>query len=476
MNLYPVPDDLRQLIPSVTQLLARADVRLLFERHGTVIARPALETAIEQTRSMLLVGGSIQSKGDTETQIAALLAVSLDAEQWNAPRRVINATGVLLHTGLGRAPLAEAARNSVLDASGACQLEVDPVSGDRSYRGFQVASLLRALTGAEDSLIVNNNAGATLLVLQALCRGREVIISRGQLVEIGGSFRLPEIFAAAGVTLKEVGTTNRTHLSDYESAISDRTIAILKVHTSNYRIIGFTSEPTTAQLASVTRQHGLLLFDDIGSGQLFPHELLQSFEEPDFRGSLAAKADVALGSGDKLLGGPQAGIILGRSTLIDTLRRHPLARCLRIDKLNLAALHATLLIHAGRAASGELPLFRMLSVSVDELRLRASAMASRLDGLTGLTVDIVDSNAEIGGGTCAGRPVPSVALKLRCTKWSAEETARQLRCGTPAVWGRTSDNSVLLDLRAISPTDDADLTKAILRLKSADSVSGGPEI
>ena len=424
----------------------------------------ALETSIEQTRSMLLAGGGVQSKRDAESQIALLLTAALNAEQCKAPRRVINATGVLLHTGLGRAPLAEAARNSVLDAAGACQLEVDPVSGDRSYRGFQVASLLRALTGAEDSLIVNNNAGATLLVLQALCRGREVIISRGQLVEIGGSFRLPEIFAAAGVTLKEVGTTNRTHLQDYENAITDRTVAILKVHASNYRIVGFTSEPATEQLASVTSQHGLLLFDDIGSGQLFPHELLRSFGEPDFRSSLAATADLALGSGDKLLGGPQAGIILGRSTLIDTLRRHPLARCLRIDKLNLAALHATLHIHAGRAAATELPLFRMLSVSVDELRSRALAIASRLDGLTGLTIEIVDSTAEIGGGSCAGHPVPSVALKMRYTKSSAEETSRQLRCGTPAVWGRTSDNSVLLDLRSVTPSDDAELTQAIRSL------------
>ncbi len=450
-------------------------MRSLFEIHGVLVARLALDAAIEQTRSMLLADCGLQSKSDAETQIAALLAATLDADQWNAPRRVINATGVLLHTGLGRAPLAEAARNSVLDAAGACQLEVDPVSGDRSYRGFQVASLLRALTGAEDSLIVNNNAGATLLVLQALCRGREVIISRGQLVEIGGTFRLPEIFAAAGVTLKEVGTTNRTHLVDYENAINDRTIAILKVHASNYRIIGFTSEPTTEQLASVTDQHGLLLFDDIGSGQLFPHELLQSFGEPDFRNSLAVKADLALGSGDKLLGGPQAGIILGRSTLIETLRRHPLARCLRIDKLNLAALHATLLIHASRAASGELPLFRMLSVSVDELRLRASAIASRLECLKRLTADIVDSAAEIGGGSCAGQPVPSVALKLRCPNSSAEETARQLRCGTPAVWGRTSDHSVLLDLRSVQPSDDSELSQAILKLESADRASCGPQ-
>ena len=456
-----MPDDLRELMPSVTQLLARADVRSLFNMHGAVIARSDLETAIEQTRSLLKAGGHMQSKSDAETQIVMQLSASLDAQRRNAPRRVINATGVLLHTGLGRAPLAQSARDAVADAAGACQLEVDPVSGDRSHRGFQVAALLKTLTGAEDSLIVNNNAGATLLMLQALCRGREVIISRGQLVEIGGSFRLPEIFAAAGVTLKEVGTTNRTHAGDYADAICESTEAILRVHASNYRILGFSSEPSTKELATVAARHSLLLFDDIGSGQLFPTELLRSFGEPDFRSSLAFGAHLVLGSADKLLGGPQAGIILGRSDLIAILRSHPLARCLRIDKLNLAALHATLLIHAGGAAADELPLFRMLSVSIDELRLRATVIASRLAGLADLTIEIVDSAAEIGGGSCAGQALLSVALKLKCVKFSADQTARQLRCGTPAVWGRTSDDSTLLDLRTVSAADDADLVKAI---------------
>ncbi len=432
------------------------------EAHGAMLARSALDAAIAQTRS-LLTTGCIQSKSDAESQIAVLFAASLDAEQRMSPRRVINATGVLLHTGLGRAPLAEAARRAVADAAGACQLEADPVSGDRSHRGFQVAGLLRALTGADDSLVVSNNAGATLLVLQALCRGREVIISRGQLVEIGGSFRLPEIFAAAGVTLKEVGTTNRTYLSDYEHAIGDGTVAILRVHASNYRIVGFTSEPSTDQLAVLAHDRGLLLFDDIGSGQLFPHQLLQPFGEPDFRSSLSSGADLVLGSGDKLLGGPQAGIILGRIPLIETLRRHPLARCLRIDKLSLAALHATLRIHSKSDVADALPLFRMISATLDELRSRAAAIATALGGLTNLTVDIVESAAEVGGGSCAGQPIPSVALKLQFRDSNAEQSARQLRCGTLAVWGRTSENCVLLDLRSVQPSDDSELSLAIRR-------------
>lgn len=431
------------------------------EIHGAAIARWALDTVIEQTRASALTDGCIHSRSDAESHIAVQLGVLLDAVQRHAPRRVINATGVLIHTGLGRAPLAEAARTAVLEATGACQLEVEPETGERRYRGYQVVELLRALTGAEDSLIVNNNSGATLLVLQALCQRREVLISRGQLVEIGGSFRLPEIFSTAGVTLREVGTTNRTHPEDYARAVSDSTAAILRVHASNYRMVGFVSEPSTSELVKLAERHSLLMIDDIGSGQLFPTPQLKPFGEPDFRSSLASGAHLVLGSADKLLGGPQAGVILGRSDLIAVLKAHPLARCLRIDKLTLAALHATLLIHANPNAPDKLPLFGMLSASVDELHQRAASIAAQLGGLTGFTAEIVDSTAEVGGGSCAGHSIPSKAIRLNCPSLSAEQIGRQLRCGAPAVWGRLSGDCVLLDMRSVQPADDLDLARAI---------------
>ncbi|MBC7964451.1 MAG: L-seryl-tRNA(Sec) selenium transferase, partial [Fuerstia sp.] len=368
---FPMSDDVRKLIPSMTVLLARPEVASLIEWFGPDIVRMKLLHAIERLRQHLAKGVVIASRSDCEKLVIGWLVSDMDRCLLHAPRKVINATGVLLHTGLGRAPLADAARKAIIDAAGACLLEVNPESGERSYRGFQVEELLTALTGCEDSLIVNNNAGATVLLLQALCQGREVLISRSQLVEIGGSFRLPEIFQTAGVVLREVGTTNRTHLRDYAAAITERTAAILRVHASNFRIVGFTAEPSSLELARLARARGLMMFDDIGSGQLFQNPVLATFGEPDFRTSIEDGADLVLGSGDKLLGGPQAGIILGRAPFIQSLRHHPLARCLRIDKISLAALHATLLIHARGTTTDELPLYQMLHADTSALNQRA---------------------------------------------------------------------------------------------------------
>jgi len=472
-------DDVRKLIPSMTVLLARPEVTSLIEWFGPDIVRMKLLHAIERLRSSLSkevssdsettkessgAGGltpnrspnnSPATKQDAEKQVIEWLVNDMDRTLLDAPRKVINATGVLLHTGLGRAPLAESARNAIMDAAGACLLEIDPESGERSYRGFQVDELLKALTGCQDSLIVNNNAGATLLLLQALCQGREVLISRSQLVEIGGSFRLPEIFKTAGVELREVGTTNRTHLRDYATAITDRTAAILRVHASNFRIIGFTAEPSSYELAQLARARGLWMFDDIGSGQLFPNPLLKSFEEPDFRASINDGADLVLGSGDKLLGGPQAGIIIGRASLMEVLRQHPLARCLRIDKLSLAALHATLLIHARGTTANELPLYQMLHSDTAILNQRAESIVAQLGLLTDFTAHVVQSIAEVGGGSCAGNAIPSVAIALRSGTMSTQVLTRKLRMNVPAIWGRIEADAVLLDLRSVLPHDDS---------------------
>jgi len=474
-----MPDDVRKLIPSMTVLLARPEVTSLIEWFGPDIVRMKLLHAIERLRSNLsrevsseseaiqespCTGGltpnrspnnSPATKQDAEKLVTEWLVNDMDRTLLDAPRKVINATGVLLHTGLGRAPLAEAAQNAIMDAAGACLLEIDPESGERSYRGFQVDELLKALTGCQDSLIVNNNAGATLLLLQALCQGREVLISRSQLVEIGGSFRLPEIFKTAGVELREVGTTNRTHLRDYATAINERTAAILRVHASNFRIIGFTAEPSSYELAQLARARGLWMFDDIGSGQLLPNPLLKSFEEPDFRASIDDGADLVLGSGDKLLGGPQAGIIIGRASLMEVLRQHPLARCLRIDKLSLAALHATLLIHARGTVADELPLYQMLHTDVTTLNQRAESIIDGLGTLRNVRLQIVPSIAEVGGGSCAARQIPSVAISLHSTEITATALARKLRMSVPAIWGRIEADAVLLDLRSVLPQNDS---------------------
>jgi len=490
---FSMSDDVRQLVPSMTRLLASAEVALLIEKFGPDIVRMKLQRAIERLRFYLdekttaesaasetatshesrCTGGLTParspkempaSKSDSEKLVVEWLVSDMNRCWLNAPRKVMNATGVLLHTGLGRAPLADAARKAIMDAAGACLLEVNPESGERSYRGFQVEELLTALTGCEDSLIVNNNAGATVLLLQAMCQGREVLISRSQLVEIGGSFRLPEIFQTAGVVLREVGTTNRTHLRDYASAITERTAAILRVHASNFRIVGFTTEPSSLELATLAHARGLMMFDDIGSGQFFQNPVLAAFGEPDFRTSIEDGADLVLGSGDKLLGGPQAGIILGRASCIQTLRHHPLARCLRIDKLSLAALHATLLIHARRTATDELPLYQMLHADTSTLNQRAQSIIAQLSSLPDVALEIVPGVAEVGGGSCAGHQIPSVAISFRSANKSAQTLARNLRMSVPAIWGRIEADAVLLDLRSVDPDDDPLLCQT---LKSA---------
>ena len=483
-------DDVRQLIPSMTRLLARPEVASLIEWFGPDIVRMKLLHAIERLRLCLAEKNAAESatnesatsnesqytggltpdrspkelpasKSDSEQLVIRWLVSDMDRCLLNAPRKVINATGVLLHTGLGRAPLADAARKAMMGAAGACLLEVNPESGERSYRGFQAEELLTALTGCEDSLIVNNNAGATVLLLQALCHGREVLISRSQLVEIGGSFRLPEIFQTAGVVLREVGTTNRTHLRDYAAAITERTAAILRVHASNFRIVGFTAEPSSLELATLAHARGLMMFDDIGSGQLFPNPVVAAFGEPDFRSSIEVGADLVLGSGDKLLGGPQAGIILGRAPFIQTLRHHPLARCLRIDKISLAALHATLLIHARGTATDELPLYQMLQAQTSILNQRAESIVAQLGSATDFKIQIVPSVAEVGGGSCAGHPVPSVAISLHSSSTPVQTLARNLRMSVPAIWGRIEADSVLLDLRSVDPDDDQLLCQTV---------------
>jgi len=373
-----------------------------------------------------------------------------------------------LHTGLGRAPLGAAAKQALLNAAAASNVEVDLETGDRRYRGYQLESSWQTLTGCESSLIVNNNAAATLLTLQALCEGREVIISRGEMIEIGGSFRLPEIFELSGAILKEVGTTNRTKLSDYERAIGPNTAAIMHVHPSNYRVVGFAEKPAEADMFALAHQHDVIAIDDIGSGALFDVTTCGLPEEPTFQHSIHTQADVVLGSGDKLLGGPQCGIILGRNDYIEQCRQHPLARAVRVGKLTLAALGATLDSYAREVAQDEVPTLAMLTASPADLRNRAQALKDELDELAGLKTDVRDDVAQVGGGSLPAVELLTVVVALQHELFSASDFAGRLRIGRIPVFARIHKDEVLLDLRSVQPEDDSRLALAVRLVRPAD--------
>lgn len=443
-----------------------------------VLATPPMQAAASQTPRPLLVEAvrSILADLRTRLRLGPVPAAELSPEhiasvatRWLAQhaacrvRSVINATGILLHTNLGRAPMAESAACAAANAARCyVNLEMDLVTGQRSSRQHLVREWLCRLTGAAAATVVNNNAAATVLVLRALAANREVVVSRGQLVEIGGSFRLPEIMAVSGALLREVGTTNITRLSDYAAAINERTAALLRVHHSNYQIVGHHEEPGTAELAGLARQRHLLLIDDIGSGALFDLEPWGLHGEPVASRSLAAGADVVLFSGDKLLGGPQAGIILGRGDLIQRIEGDPLMRAVRLDKMVLAALEATLrLCLDPPRARQEVPLLRMISLPAEELRQRAEKLTRGLQDLPGLSLQVRADHSYVGGGTTPNQPLPSWVAVVQSSTISAADLARRLRLGQPAVVARIQDDSVLFDLRAVFPEQDDALLQAI---------------
>lgn len=446
--------DLRRRLPAVHAVLDHPDVAEAIEEHGRSVVTDWVRYELDTLRS------EPTDLDDPLAEIAARVVERAADVAGVALGRVINATGVLLHTGLGRAPLSERAIAAIRDVAAAGNVEIDLATGERRHRGHQLLPTLRRLTGCEDALVVNNNAAATLLVLTALCAGREVLISRGQLIEIGGSFRLPEIFELGGVTLREVGTTNRTTLADYERAITDRTAAILRVHPSNYRIEGFAATPEIESLVPLAREHGLLCLDDIGSGCLVDTTRFGLPAEPTFVRSLAAGADVVLGSGDKLLGGPQAGIVVGTGEVIARLRRHPYARTVRPDKLTLAALAATLESYVRDRQFEEIPVLAMLGTPLDTLRERARTIVAALAD-TDLVVDLRDDTATVGGGSIPGASIPTCVVTLTHPQRSAEELAHALRTGPPRVLPRVRDDLVLLDLRSVRPEDDGDLIDVI---------------
>jgi L-seryl-tRNA(Ser) seleniumtransferase len=377
-------------------------------------------------------------------------------------RQVINATGIVIHTNLGRAPLAPAAIQSVIAAAASTNLEVDLFSGQRSVRGAAVEQLCQEVTGAEAALVVNNCAAATLLTLQTLAAGRRVIISRGQLIEIGGSFRLPDVFRQAGVELHEVGTTNRTRLADYAEAIGPQTGALLRVHPSNYRISGFCESVAIGELAELARQSQLPVVDDVGSGCLYDLARFGLPDEPVVSASLRAGASLVLFSGDKLLGGPQCGIIVGQSDLIAKLRSNPLARALRVDKLTLAALQGTLQIHRAGRAFDEIPVLRQLTLSADAIRARAERMLEQLHSecSSSGSFSLQAVSSAPGGGALPDQSVPSWAIAISSS--NPDHVARELRLGNPSVFARVHEACVLIDLRTVLPEDEEPLRRRIV--------------
>jgi len=458
---------LRQL-PSVSQLLespALAEPRALLGHESLAqLARAALTEARQQ-----IVLEAASPSRDAWLERLVPRVVELAHQQTHSRLGlVLNATGVVLHTSLGRAPLSHKARAALLGASGGCNLEVDLLTGDRRPRGHQLQALFHQLTGAEAALVVNNNAAATVLALAALAGGREVLLSRGQLVEIGGSFRLPEIFAVSGATLREIGTTNVTRLSDYHSACTPSTAALLRVHSSNYRITGFSHSPSLPELVALAHDRGIHCIDDIGSGCLVDTATLGLPREPTFQDSLAAGADLVLGSGDKLLGGPQCGILLGRRPLIDRIASHPLARAFRVDKLTLAALQATLESYLLGQHWHELPTLQLLKAPVAALRERADRLALRwqthLAHDPSRQVSVELQSAPVGGGSLPMAELPTAVLRLHDQQLAPDQLASRLRLGPPRIFPRVATGDVLIDLRALLPEEDETLATGIERL------------
>jgi L-seryl-tRNA(Ser) seleniumtransferase len=453
------PTSLRSL-PAVHRVLGDDRVGPLIERYGVAMVTDWVRQTLQQLRDDLRQAESPSKVEDNDIgdRVVATVVERAAAQAATRMGRVINATGVVLHTGLGRAPLSTKAREAIADAAGACNVEVDLESGERSWRGVQLLEAWRTLTGCEDALVVNNNAAATLLVLQSLCAGREVVLSRGQMIEIGGSFRLPEIFAQSGAKLREIGTTNRTHLADYERAIGPETAALFRVHPSNYRVIGFTEAPEIGPLVRLAQCRNVIAIDDIGSGCLVDMTRFGLSAEPTFPESLAAGADLVLGSGDKLLGGPQCGIILGRASLIERIRRHPLTRAVRIDKLTLAALGATLDSYLRGTQVEEIPTLAMLATSIESLRQRATRLAQRI-GTDALKATVRDGMSPVGGGSLPGAELPTALVALRHERLSCDSLARQLRCSR--LFPRIVDGEVCLDLRSVPADEDEEVARII---------------
>ena len=446
-------DNPYRALPSVDRLLADERLRPLGEGERPVVtelARQALETA----RTAVAAGRPAPTEDQLVESVLGLAEVVLRPSL----RLVINATGVIIHTNLGRAPLSEDAIAAMVAVSGGySNLEFDLEAGERGSRFVHLEPLLRQLTGADAAMAVNNNASALLLALSSLAPDREVIVSRGQAVEIGGGFRIPDVMRQSGARLVEVGTTNRTYLRDYEAALTPDTAAIMRVHASNFRIIGFTETPAINDLAQLAHEHDLLLLDDLGSGCILDTTQFGLAPEPTVQESMAAGVDLAMFSGDKLLGGPQAGVIIGRRELVERLHRHPLARAVRMDKASIAALTATLLHYLRGEALEKLPVWRMIAAPLAEVQRRARRWARGI----GEPAKVVDGRSMIGGGSLPEESLPTKLVALAGDGGYVSDLARRLRQGDPPVVARVERDALLLDPRTVLTGQDSAVVRAV---------------
>ena len=457
--------DLLRKIPAVDSILRESVLQELSGRLPAELLVREVQGVVDQVRQRILMGKTVEQNELLPQFLAGQAAHGSHLFLQPSLRKVLNATGTLLHTNLGRAPLPEKALKAIHDvADGYSNLEFDLDSGERGQRYSHVEKLLTQLSGAEAALAVNNNSGAVLLALTALGQEREAVVSRGELVEIGGAFRIPDVMEAGGVQLREVGTSNRTHLNDYERAIGENTAILLKVHTSNYRIVGFTKEVPGRDLVPLAKAHDLVLMEDLGSGLLLDLSRYGLEREPTVPEVVKAGVDVITFSGDKLLGGPQAGIIVGRADLIDKMRKHPLARALRIDKLTLAALEATLQLYLNpHQAFQEIPVLQMFAADPAQQKQRCQRLYLKLSACElPAEVSLVEDVSRVGGGAMPLTELADWALAIKPVTESVAELSRRLRGYTPAVVARVQNDQLLINLRAIFAAEDERLAQIII--------------
>ena len=443
-------------IPSVDEILSRKEIIELLRTHPRTVVVDAIRRGLKRLREELLRKEDISGLEDSLLSFEHLYPLfqrEIDVQVQPKLRRVINATGVVIHTNLGRSPLHSSALKHLIEVSETySNLEYDIELGERGNRHSHVEETLCRLSGAESALVVNNNAGAVLLSLNTIAEGREVIVSRGELVEIGGSFRIPDVMKRSGAFLREVGTTNRTHLSDYQKAIGPQTALLLKVHTSNFRVMGFISEVSLQDLVQLGRQHHLPVLNDLGSGCFVDFTQYGLEKEPTVQEAIKTGVDVVTFSGDKLLGGPQGGIILGRKNFLDPIKINPLARALRIDKLTLASLESTLLLYLDeKRAMEEIPTLRMLSLDLKELKRRGRRLLKRLSGMVkeGIQFNLREDVSQVGGGALPLQKLPTIVIAIKPTNFSVNSLEERLRKGEPPVIARINKDEFILDMRTI---------------------------
>jgi L-seryl-tRNA(Ser) seleniumtransferase len=461
--------ELLKKLPSVDNLLKDAQLISFFNNVPRKIIVNAVRQAVEQARELIIKEKADYEQKDIYQKIISEAKSQIDSFRRSYYRRVINATGIILHTGLGRAVLAKEAIEQIHnELSGYSLLQLDTQSGKRSKRDDRIEWLLQQLTGAEAATVVNNNAAATAIVLNTIAKGKEVIVSRGQLVEIGGSFRLPAVMEFSGAKLVEVGTTNRTHPADYENAITENTAAILRVHPSNYKIQGFVSEVALNELVKIAHSHNLVMIDDVGSGALFDFTKFGFAPEPTLPESIAAGADIVTSSADKLIGASQAGLILGKQNLIKAIRKNPFARIVRVGKLTLAALEATLkLFFDEDQAIQKVPTLQMMLADISEIAKKAETIATRLSKLkVNAKVEITDGFSETGSGSLPTQQLATKLVSIEAKNMNAETLAEKLRQNNPPIIARISEDKVMMDPRTLREEDDSIIVEALKRIIS----------